>query len=144
MAVPDRQDHPDTIFLSIYRCSRIGMKFLLINAIDISKTLQTSLPPLSLGYLVSSLRSEYGNELIDFKIVDRNIADEIRKFKPDIVGITAVSQNYNFAIKYAKMAKRYQIPVLVGGTHISVLPTTLTRDMDVAVVGEVEAAIKEF
>ena len=74
------------------------MKFLLINAIDITKTIQTSLPPLSLGYLVSSLRSEYGNDLIDFKIVDRNIADEIRKFKPDIVGITAVSQNYNFAI----------------------------------------------
>ena len=120
------------------------MKFLLINAIDITKTIQTSLPPLSLGYLVSSLRSEYGNDLIDFKIVDRNIADEIRKFKPDIVGITAVSQNYNFAIKYAKMAKRYQIPVLVGGTHISVLPTTLTRDMDVAVVGEGEAAIKEL
>ncbi len=120
------------------------MKFLLINAIDISKSLQTSLPPLSLGYLVSSLRSEYGNDLIDFKIIDRNVKEEIRRFKPDIVGITAVSQNYNYAIEYAKIAKKYQIPVLVGGTHISVLPTTLTRDMDVAVIGEGEAAIKEL
>lgn len=120
------------------------MKFLLINAIDISKTLQTSLPPLSLGYLVSSLRSEYGSDLIDFKIVDRNVANVIRRYKPDIVGITAVSQNYNYAIEYAKIAKKRKLPVIVGGTHISVLPTTLTRDMDVAVVGEGEAAIKEL
>ena len=58
------------------------MKFLLINAIDISKSLQTSLPPLSLGYLVSSLRSEYGNDLIDFKIIDRNVKEEIRRWMP--------------------------------------------------------------
>ncbi|MEK7064328.1 MAG: hypothetical protein AAB973_01840, partial [Patescibacteria group bacterium] len=64
-------------------------KFLLINAIDITKTLQTSLPPLSLGYLVSSLRSGFGSDLIDFKIIDRNVKEEIRRFKPDIVGITA-------------------------------------------------------
>lgn len=119
-------------------------KVLLINAIDISKTLQTSLPPLGLGYLVSSLREGYGPDLIDFKIIDRNIKEEIRRFKPDIVGITAVSQNYNYAIEYAKIAKKYKLPVIVGGTHISVLPTTLTRDMDVAVIGEGETAIKEL
>ncbi|MFZ2201956.1 MAG: radical SAM protein [Microgenomates group bacterium] len=119
-------------------------KFLLINAIDISKTLQTSLPPLSLGYLVSSLRSGFGNDLIDFKIIDRNVKEEIRRFRPDIVGITAVSQNYNYAKEYAQIAKKYKLPVIVGGTHISVLPTTLTKDMDVAVIGEGEAAIKEL
>ena len=119
-------------------------KFLLINAIDISKTLQTSLPPLSLGYLVSSLRSGFGSGLIDFKITDRNVKEEIRRFKPDIVGITAVSQNYNYAIEYAKIAKKRKTPVIIGGTHISVLPTTLTKDMDVAVIGEGEAAIKEL
>lgn len=119
-------------------------KFLLINAIDISKTLQTSLPPLSLGYLVSSLREEYGPDLIEFKIIDRDVKEATRRFKPDIVGITAVSQNYNYAIEYAKIAKKRKTPVIVGGTHISVLPTTLTKDMDVAVIGEGEAAIKEL
>lgn len=119
-------------------------KFLLINAIDISQSLQTSLPPLSLGYLVSSLRSKFGNELIDFKIVDRDVKKEITRYKPDIVGITCVSQNYNYAIDYAKIAKKRKIPVIVGGTHITVLPTTLTKDMDVAVIGEGEEAIKEL
>ena len=120
------------------------LKFLLINAIDISKSLQTSLPPLSLGYLVSSLRSEFGHDLIDFKIIDREIEETIKSYKPDIVGITCVSQNYNYAMKYAKLAKKRNIPVLIGGTHITVLPTTMTKDMDVSVIGEGEAAIREL
>ncbi len=119
-------------------------KFLLINAIDITQALQTSLPPLGLGYLVSSLRSKFGNDLIDYKIIDRDVSKEIARFKPDIVGITSVSQNYNYAIKYAKMAKKNKIPVLIGGTHITVLPNTLTKDMDIAVIGEGEEAIKEI
>ncbi|KKT30847.1 MAG: hypothetical protein UW41_C0024G0011 [Candidatus Collierbacteria bacterium GW2011_GWC2_44_18] len=120
------------------------IKFLLINAIDITKSLQTSLPPLSLGYLVSSLREKYGNDLIDFRIIDRDVAVTIRSYKPDIVGITSVSQNFNFAVKYAKIAKKHKIPVLVGGTHVTVLPSSMTRDMDVAVLGEGEEAIKEL
>ncbi|EKD53459.1 MAG: methyltransferase [uncultured bacterium] len=120
------------------------IKFLLINAIDISQPLQTSLPPLSLGYLVSSLRAEFGNDLIDFKITDREIAKTLKSYRPDIVGITCVSQNYNYAMKYAKLAKKRNIPVLIGGTHITVLPTTMTRDMDVAVIGEGEMAIRDL
>lgn len=120
------------------------VKFLLINAIDVTQPLQTSLPPLGLGYLASSLRSAYGKDLIDFKIVDREVRSEINKFKPDLVGITCVSQNYNYAMAYSKMAKKKGVPVLIGGTHITVLPTTLTKDMDVAVIGEGEEAIKEL
>jgi len=119
-------------------------KFLLINAIDITKKIQTILPPLGLGYLVSSLRDEFGSDSIDFKIIDRDVEEAIKDYKPDIVGITSVSQNYNYAIEYAKAAKRYRLPVLVGGTHITVLPTTLTKDMDVAVIGEGESAIREI
>jgi len=120
------------------------VKFLLINAIDITQSLQTSLPPLGLGYLASSLRSVYGEDLIDFKIVDREVKSELNKFKPDLVGITCVSQNYNYAMEYSKMAKKKGVPVLIGGTHITVLPTTLTKNMDVAVIGEGEEAIKEL
>jgi len=120
------------------------VKFLLINAIDTTKNLQTSLPPLGLGYLVSSLRSKFGNDLINCKIIDRDIDKEVLSFEPDIVGITCVSQNYNLAIKYAKTVKKYKLPVLIGGTHISVLPTTLTRDMDIGVIGEGEETIKEL
>ena len=120
------------------------VRILLINAVDITKPLQTSLPPLGLGYLISSLRNEFGEEVFDFKIIDRDIEMVLRSYKPDVVGITAVSQNYNYAIEYARLAKKRRIPVLVGGTHISVLPTTLTKDMDIAVIGEGEEAMKEL
>jgi anaerobic magnesium-protoporphyrin IX monomethyl ester cyclase len=119
-------------------------RFLLINAIDITQAVQTSLPPLGLGYLISSLRIKFGNDLIEYKIVDRDVSKEISIYKPNIIGITCVSQNYNYAIDYAKLAKKHKIPVLIGGTHITVLPSTLTKDMEVATIGEGEETIKEL
>lgn len=120
------------------------VKLLLINAIDITKSLQTSLPPLSLGYLASALRSKFGEETFEFKIIDRDVEEAIEKFRPEVVGITSVSQNFNYAREYSRIAKKYNLPVLVGGTHITVLPESLSTDMDVAVLGEGEEAIKEL
>lgn len=116
-------------------------KILFINAIDVADKIATALPPLGLGYLASSLRKEFGHNRFEFKIVDRNIEQEIKEFSPDIVGISSVSQNYNRAIQYAKAVKEYNLPVIVGGVHISALPFTLTTDMDVGVVGEGESTI---
>lgn len=117
---------------------------MFINAIDAASKIETTLPPLGLGYLASSLRKEFGPNRIEFKIIDRGIEEEIKAFKPDIIGISSVSQNYNRAIEYARIAKKYKLPVIVGGVHISALPCTLTRDMDVGVIGEGEAAIVDL
>ena len=114
---------------------------MLINAIDVTNKIATSLPPLGLGYLASSLRKEFGPDHIKFKIVDRAIENAIKEFSPDIIGISSVSQNYNRAIEYARIAKRYNLPVIIGGVHISALPSTLTNDMDVGVIGEGEETI---
>jgi len=119
-------------------------KVMFINAINYEKEIETFLPPLGLGYLVSSLRKEFGYNHIIFKIVDRHIEQEIDKFKPDIIGITSVTQNYNRAIRYARIAKEYELPVIMGGVHISALPATLTSDMDVGVIGEGEETIVDL
>jgi len=119
-------------------------RFMLVNAIDTTKQIETAEPPLGLGYLASSLRENFGQDYIDFKVVDRDIRQAISEFKPTIVGITSVSQNYNKAIKYAGIAKKYSLPVIMGGIHISTLPSTLTEDMDVGVIGEGEQAIVEL
>lgn len=117
---------------------------MFVNAINRANWLEYSLPPLGLGYLVSSLRENFGRDYIDFKIVDRDIEQAINEFKPNIIGITSVSQNYNKAIKYASIAKKYNLPVIMGGVHISALPSTLTKDMDVGVIGEGEQTIIEL
>ena len=117
------------------------IKLLFINAIDPSKEIETNYPPLGVGYLVSSLRKRFGEGAIETKVIDSNIEQEIINFKPHIFGISTVSQNYNKAIAYAKIARKYGIPVICGGIHISMMPSSLTKDMDVGVIGEGENTI---
>lgn len=116
-------------------------RIMFINAIDMTKEIETNLPPLGLGYLASSLRNEFGHDRIEFKVIDRDIEQNINSFKPHIVGITSVSQNYNRAKKYAEIVKNYDLPVIIGGVHISALPYTLSSNMDVGVIGEGEKTI---
>jgi len=80
----------------------------------------------------------------DFRIIDDNVENEILNFKPDLIGITSVSQNYNYAKRYAKLAKNKNIPVIVGGVHISMLPQSLSFDMNVGCIGEGEKTILEL
>jgi len=122
----------------------VKRKILFINSINPDRDIEIDRPPLGLGYLVSSLRESFGPDYIEFKIIDKNIEQTIIDFEPDIVGISSVTQNYNKAIQYAKIAKRHGLPVLVGGVHISLLPCTLTEDMDVGIIGEGEETIVEL
>lgn len=122
----------------------MALKVLFVDAINPLSELERRYPSLSLGYLVSALRSGFGRDTLQFKIVYDHVAEELTGFHPDVVGIRCVSQNYNRARKYAQMAKRQGLPVLIGGPHISAVPTSLSRDMDVAVIGEGEATIVEL
>ena len=112
------------------------MKILLINAIDPRSEAQARFPSLGLGYLAATVPEH------EVRIVDRDIEREISSFLPDLVGITAVTQNYKIACSYAWTAKHYDgkrnIPVIIGGPHISALPDTATKDMDLIVMGEAE------
>jgi len=96
----------------------------------------------SLGpaYLVSYIRDKLGDDF-EFKIINNNIKLELEKFKPDLVSISSVTQNYNIAKNYAKITKKRGIPVIIGGIHISLLPQTLDKNMDVGVIGEGEETI---
>ena len=117
------------------------IKFLFINAINPSKEVETRYPPLGIGYLVSSLRKRFGEGAVECKVIDSNIEQEIVNFKPEIIGISSVSQNYNKAMAYAKIAKKYKLPVICGGVHISMIPNSLTKDMDIGVISEGEDTI---
>jgi radical SAM superfamily enzyme YgiQ (UPF0313 family) len=120
------------------------MKILFVNAIDTSKAIEQAYPPLGLGYLASYLGMRYPGDSIECRVVDRDIASAIGDFKPDMVGISSVSQNFNKAISYAALAKRHGLPVLCGGVHISMLPGSLSGDMDIGVMGEGEQTFCEL
>ena len=119
------------------------MKLLLVNAINMEAPDRLH-PPLGLAYIAASLRKEFGDK-VECKIIDTHPAKEIRYFQPDIVGITSVSRNYDIAMMYADIVKKaFGLPVIIGGVHISVLPETMTSDMDVAVIGEGERSIVDL
>ena len=118
------------------------MKVLFINAINLEKFLEIRYPPLNLAYLAAVLRKNFND--IQIKIVDRNVEKELEIFKPDVVCISSVSQNYNLTMEYAKLAKQRDIKVLIGGVHISILPQSLSKDMDIGVLGEGEITIVDL
>ena len=114
----------------------IKLKLLLINAIS-NNPADRIHPPLGLAYIAASLRRDE----VECRIIDKHLSNEIQAFNPDVVGITSVSRNYGMTKGYAAIAKQYNLPVIIGGVHISMLPETLTDDMDIAVIGESEETI---
>ncbi len=122
----------------------MAIKVLWINSIHPYSEIEYRYPPLGLGYLVSSVRGHFGPQAFQFRIADRDVEAEVEEFRPDIVGITSVTQNYSIARQYAKRVHERGIPVLMGGIHISMLPSSLTPEMDLAVIGEGEKTILEI
>jgi len=120
------------------------IRFLWINAIDSCSEVETRYPNLGIGYLVASLRAAIGEDAFTFKVVNSEIEAALDRFRPDVVGISAVSQNYGRAIRYAETVRQRGIPVLVGGVHISFLPNSLSMDMTIGCIGEGEDTIVEL
>jgi radical SAM superfamily enzyme YgiQ (UPF0313 family) len=103
---------------------------------------ETYFPHLGLGYIASSLRQEMP---VTFRIGLGHVKEWVSGWEPDIIGITSVSQYYGQAMQLANLVKHYtNSPVIMGGIHISALPQTLTKDMDVGILGEGEQTIVDL
>ena len=120
------------------------INFLWINAINSFSEVETRYPNLGIGYLIASLKDAFGDTCFNFRVVNSDIGKELADFNPHLVGISSVSQNFGLARDYAKKAKERGIPVIMGGVHISFLPHTLSKAMDVGCVGEGEDTIVDL
>jgi len=111
-------------------------------------------PPLSLGYLASSLQAA-GYD--DIEIVDgvlqgfsaEDTIEHIAKGKaPKFIGIQVYTGSHTWARDFSLLAKQRfpDVPVIVGGPHISVLTEMAMEyiDCDYGVFGEGERAIVDF
>jgi anaerobic magnesium-protoporphyrin IX monomethyl ester cyclase len=113
-------------------------RVLFVNAVDPVSEIQNRYRPLWPAYLVAAIEKSLGQGKIVFKFMTNSFKKEIQNYRPDVVGISAVSQNYNYAKQYAHMAKKQGLKVVVGGIHISCIPESLTEDMDIGCLGEAE------
>jgi anaerobic magnesium-protoporphyrin IX monomethyl ester cyclase len=65
--------------------------------------------------------------------------------KPDIVGISSFTRTFGAAKRIAADIKKHaDIPVIIGGHHISALPDNLDKNMDAGVIGEGENTLIEL
>ena len=96
--------------------------------------------PLGLAYLAGAL-SDHGFSDVEIAVDE----DYVIHSKPDVVGISSYSGTYTQSIQAAhKIKKALDIPIIIGGTHISTLPESLDPIFDVGVVGEGEFAFPEL
>jgi radical SAM superfamily enzyme YgiQ (UPF0313 family) len=99
-------------------------------------------PHLGLAYL-GAVTEEAGYEvyIFDADVEEETLPDFIRRYKPDIVGITANTPQVKQAWRTAQAIKSVKdVLIVLGGPHVSVLPAESTAhpEVDVVVRGEGE------
>ena len=98
------------------------------------------LPPLGLGFVGASIN----RSLPDVEVVFKEKLEDLLHEGPDLIGISASTDTYSIAIKWAQTIKaQLGVPVILGGIHISLVPESLASCFDLAVLGEGEITIVE-
>lgn len=97
--------------------------------------------PLGAGYIGAYLEQH----LEDIEVIITASSEDIFKHKPDILGISSVSQCFKQAKATAELVKKeLGIPIVLGGYHISPLPHTLPKCFDIGVIAEGERPMLEI
>jgi anaerobic magnesium-protoporphyrin IX monomethyl ester cyclase len=99
-------------------------------------------PHLGLAYL-AAVSERRGDEvrIFDADIERQSVAEFVQEFRPHLVGITANTPQVKQAWRTAKVIKEVlDVPVVLGGPHVSVLPEESAEkpDVDLVVRGEGE------
>lgn len=105
-------------------------------------------PPLGLMSIATYLKKNFKSFPLKVKIIDINFEDILETVKAnefDLVGLGAMTIQYKKAIQLAQEIKKYKknLPVVIGGVHISTLPQSLHPIFDFGVVGEGEETLLE-
>ena len=109
-------------------------------------------PPLGLSYVAGALvKAGYKVEMLDNYLLKKPIGEVkeiVKRFSPQIVGITCGSVTFSRCIETAKAVKDVlpSCKVVVGGWHPSYLPESLLQhpEIDYVIMGEGERAIVEL
>ncbi|MDO8339045.1 MAG: radical SAM protein [Candidatus Burarchaeum sp.] len=102
--------------------------------------------PLGLAYLATYLQDKKG--FSSTSVIDVNngpVLEQLRREKPDVIGISAMTLNYGTSIMLArKIKEEFDVPVILGGVHVSTLPDSLSQEFDLAVLGEGEETLAQL
>jgi len=105
-------------------------------------------PPLGIGYLVSFLKKHGFN--IDVLYLENlneinDATNQIFALNPDIIALTSPSVHFSQIKALCKSLKmKNNTPIFLGGAHITSLPESLPREVDVGFIGESEETIVDI
>ena len=112
---------------------------------------ESVMPPLGLAYVAASLReSGFKVDILDctaLKLTWREKESEIRRRKPDVVGVGAITCYSKLALRVARVAKEIDSSIVTigGGPHFSAMPEeALSGGIDYVVIGEGEMTAPEL
>ena len=117
------------------------VKFHLIN----DEIKNDKRPKLGLSYLSSYLKKYLPGVNLSLSFWGNEIVDNINRLQPHIIGLTATTETFNQVISLAKTLKeKLNIPIVIGGNHITILPGDLPQWIDAGVIGEGEETTLEL
>lgn len=123
------------------------MNILLLNAGSFCVN-QTAIMPLGLISVATHLENiGHKVRLIDRAVEKCNMRKQLAEFRPDIVGVSAITfMSFSDAKKISKQVKQYGIPVVWGGQIPSLVPDLILNSglVDYVVVGDGEIVMEEL
>ena len=126
------------------------MKILLIEP---NINLHALMPTMSLAYIKGFIneKTEHEAKIIDLifhkKDWKNHLMEEIRKEKPDLIGLSVLSFNYAESLKIARCVKNnFDIKTVFGGVHVILSPKAVIQnnEVDIVCTGEGEMVLKEL
>ncbi len=111
------------------------------------------MPSMALAVLKAFVneKTEHKAEIADFIFHKKDwkeyLRKRIEKFKPDLIGFSVLSFDYEQASKMAEFIKEnYNIKIIFGGVHVTLMPEEVITNpkVDIVCIGEGEYSIKEI
>jgi radical SAM superfamily enzyme YgiQ (UPF0313 family) len=85
---------------------------------------------------------------VEVKIIDeiagQNVEKEIKKFNPEVVGVTATTLTVRDAYRVLDLCRELGIRTVIGGVHATALPNEAIKHADIVVQGEGEIAMLDI
>ncbi len=125
-------------------------RVLLLKAACLRNYHAAAVPPLGLMWLASVLRTRGGHEvaLVDTRLAadwQTTVRHAVESFRPDVVGISAITFEREHAAALTRAVKRWKpgVRVMLGGPHATAVPHAALAESgaDAVVVGEGEEIV---
>jgi radical SAM superfamily enzyme YgiQ (UPF0313 family) len=103
--------------------------------------------PIGLEYIAAYLKDAVDQvHIVDMELDNRKFQDIINFYNPDLIGITLSATEHNQGLRLAKIAKKNNLPTVVGGYHPTSVPDLMLShpQIDMVIRGEGEVTMKEL